>query len=353
MEWLLREEDAELYEKNALHVVVDQPAKNDLCHQEDHNALATECNNMKCNKPYMYKGVIPFGCGQCMSCRKNRRRLWQHRLMLESMKHEKSCFVTLTYADEHLPKDGSLNPKDLQDFLKRLRRAIEPFKIRYYAVGEYGETTFRPHYHIALFGISRDSHDLIHNAWGLGLIDSGRDNINKDSAQYICGYVTKKMTKKDDPRLNGKHPEFARMSLKPGIGAGIVDDLVNVLTTSNGCEYILRNSDVPMSLNHGENKSWPLGRYIRRLLRERLGFPETGAQEGWEEQCKIRAQEEMLQLCIQNGYITQIAQEEKIDIIKQLYKHDTAKMILVETNESYNKQLELKESLDKQRGRRI
>lgn len=320
---------------------------------------------MKCAKPYMYKGLIPFGCGQCMSCRKNKLRLWQHRLMLEGLKHAESCMLTLTYAPEHLPPNGSLRKKDVQDFLKKLRRQIEPRKIRYYYVGEYGEKTMRPHYHIALFGLGKSSHNLLNSVWGKGLIDTGHEGetgkINGDSASYICGYVTKKLTSKDDPLVKklltekGLEPEFAHMSLKPGIGSGVADDIVNFLTTSVGAEHILRAGDVPMVLNHG-GKSWPLGRYIRRLIREKMGFPETGAQAGWEEQSKIRSEEAMLDLCIREGLIGLIKEDEATEYtkaVKSMYKPTGGwrKHLLEESNRTHNEQLSLMEKTEKQKGR--
>lgn len=325
---------------------------------------------MKCAKPYMYKGSIPFGCGQCMSCRKNKLRLWQHRLMLEGMMHSESSFITLTYAPEHLPKDGSLCPKDLQDFLKRLRRKLEPKKIRFYAVGEYGEINFRPHYHIALFGYppchtpTRNGKGcgacptctLIRDSWGLGLTDVGYSRIEKDAAQYVAGYVTKKMTRKDDPRLGGRHPEFARMSNRPGIGFGVIHRIVEFLTSSNGCEAIIRAGDVPMSLSHS-GRSWPLGRYLRSKIREQLGFKETGAQPGWEQQLHERTQEEMLELCISEGLIGLLKEEEATEetrAIKKIHSRgEWKKMLLERRNIQFNEQIELKEKQSKKTGRKL
>jgi len=108
---------------------------------------------MLCNKPYR-KGNAEFGCGQCMPCRFNRRRLWTARLLLEATQHENKSFITLTYNDKNAPKDHSLDPSHYKNFIKRLRKAIYPKKIRYYLVGEYGDHTQRPHYHAALFGLS-------------------------------------------------------------------------------------------------------------------------------------------------------------------------------------------------------
>ena len=101
---------------------------------------------MLCRKPYVGPAGA-FPCGQCLPCRLNRRRTWTHRIMLEAMCHGDNAFVTLTYEDDNV---RSLVPKDPQDWLKRIRKAVEPLRLRYYLVGEYGDISERPHYHVAL-----------------------------------------------------------------------------------------------------------------------------------------------------------------------------------------------------------
>lgn len=241
---------------------------------------------MLCKRPYM-QGILPYGCGQCLPCRINRRRLWASRLMLESAKHANSSFLTLTYSDEFLPSSGSLNPKHVQDWLKRFRRALGEQRVRFYLVGEYGELTFRPHYHVAMFGYSSclnwcDSDDfsvaqrsrclcvqcsLVRSTWKFGKTDCG--TLSEDSAQYIAGYVTKKMTSKEDVRLGGRYPEFARMSNRPGIGALAVPDIASVLTSNFGVISVANSRDVPRALKCGK-KSVPLGKYLRSKLREKI-----------------------------------------------------------------------------------
>lgn len=228
-----------------------------------------------CKKPYV-KGITPYPCGQCLPCRFNRRRLWTHRLLLEQQCHEFSSFWTLTYDDQHVPLDGSLNPKHTELWLKRLRRALGPTRpLRFYLVGEYGDETQRPHYHPALFGLSHLESELVLETWSMGYVYGG--TLTLESAQYIAGYVTKKMTAADDPRLAGRHPEFARMSTRPGLGALVVPQLADALSDHAGAMSIARDGDVPTSLNHGR-KSLPLGRYLRSKLREQLGFETIGGQ---------------------------------------------------------------------------
>lgn len=199
-------------------------------------------------------------------------------MILEALSHEASCFVTLTYSDESLPAGGTLLPSDPQKFLKRLRKAVHPHKLRYYLVGEYGDRTFRPHYHLCIYGLSPDDYQIIADAWSIGGTPIGHvvvGSLTFESAAYVAGYVTKKMTSQDDPRLEGRYPEFARMSLNPGIGAHAMDDVANLLYTKHGSKELAETGDVPSVLRHG-GKSFPLGRYLRRKLREKMDIPEPG-----------------------------------------------------------------------------
>lgn len=229
---------------------------------------------MLCKKPYML-GVLPCGCGQCLPCRINRRRLWAHRMMLEAAKHAQSAFVTLTYSQELLPSGSTLNPTHTTKWLKRLRKACYPQKLRYFIVGEYGDKTNRPHYHAAIFGLdpylgggSDGRSGIVNDTWKMGHVYTG--DLTPQSASYICGYVTKKMTKKDDKRLSGRHPEYARMSLKPGIGADAMTDVAGSL--EEHADLILGSTGTfPTVLQHA-SKKLPLGRYLRGILRQRMGY---------------------------------------------------------------------------------
>lgn len=257
---------------------------------------------MICEKPYVTGGRA-YGCGQCTPCRLYRSRVWSHRIMLEALEHEDNSFVTLTYDDEHLPKGGSLAPKDFQDWLKRYRKSIEPFKIRYYGVGEYGDQSSRPHYHVAIFGhpgcasgVSRyregrrDCCSICNNVrdtWARGRVDVGA--LETKSAQYIAGYIIKKMTRRDDVRLNGREPEFARMSLRPGLGAHSIHEVASELMRFN---LETTELDVPSTLRHGPKKL-PLGRYLVQKLRLAVGkeknAPEAVIEKMDEELLPLRA----------------------------------------------------------------
>lgn len=224
----------------------------------------------------MGKGGVPFGCGQCLPCRIKRRRQWVFRQFFESLMHGDSVFVTLTYDDEHLPAGGSLVPRDLQLALKRLRDRLKPRKFRFYGVGEYGDQSWRPHYHCSLFGVQR--HEVVPRPrvqrgeewigpcpwWPAGNVSVAP--FNETTAQYVCGYVVKKLTKPDDPRLpNGFAPEFARMSRRPGLGR---DAMVAVAETlSRHPELIASTTKLRIG-----GRLVSLDRYLIRRLRIEAGL---------------------------------------------------------------------------------
>jgi hypothetical protein len=211
--------------------------------------------------------ATPFPCGRCLHCKINQRRIWTHRIMLELSCHDDGCFVTLTYDDDHIPDPPHLQSDDLTKYLKRLRRRYDK-PIRFFAVGEYGDKTERPHYHLALFGVSYLDADIIDKSWGLGFVQVG--DLNRKSAGYIAGYVVKKMTSKTDPRLNGRTPEFMRSSRQNGgIGFGAVKRIAKKLKEDKNYDgFTIRD------FTYGKNKKLPLGRYLTAKLCEELGIPE-------------------------------------------------------------------------------
>lgn len=223
---------------------------------------------MLCSKPFM-AGNVPFGCGQCLPCRVNRRRLWSWRMFLESLVHQESCFVTLTYRPEAMPDGGSLQPIHLQKFLKLLRHYVAPRKLRFFACGEYGDLTWRPHYHAALFGVGPADAGSVEKSWPHGFVQVG--DLNQKSAQYIAGYVVKKLTYREHPNWSSLYPEFARMSLKPGIGATALEVIAESVFSVDGVREFHTVGDVPHRLLAG-GRNLPLGRYLRRKLRELVGM---------------------------------------------------------------------------------
>jgi len=131
-----------------------------------------------------------------------------------------SCFVTLTYSDENLPKNKSLVVEDCQKFFKRLRKNTQ-LKLRYFLGGEYGEKEGRPHYHAVIFGLSKEFRAEVERSWGLGYITC--DDVTPERAMYVAKYTTKKLSGPAVSHYNGRKPEFGLMSRRPGIGHDYLD----------------------------------------------------------------------------------------------------------------------------------
>lgn len=156
-----------------------------------------------------YSGAKAFSvpCGQCMGCRVARAQEWKVRLVHEMKSHSAASFLTLTFSDQYLPEDYSVSTRDVQLFLKRYRKWLGHERIKYFACGEYGGKTLRPHYHLAILGhefadlqpIARTKKGHIvyqsqklQELWPFGKADVG--NLTPASAGYIAGYITKKIT---------------------------------------------------------------------------------------------------------------------------------------------------------------
>lgn len=150
--------------------------------------------------PVKFPDGLLVPCGQCMHCRLLRREAWCLRIIHESSFWDSCIFFTLTYNDEHLPDNCSLVKSDLQKFFKRLRKNLGKRRIKYYAAGEYGEKTGRPHYHVICFGLdylSAADKQIVKDAWtfctwsSLGGKPFG--DVCMTSIRYVVGYLEKSM----------------------------------------------------------------------------------------------------------------------------------------------------------------
>lgn len=191
---------------------------------------------------------LVLACGRCIGCRVERARQWSERVMHEASLYQENCFLTLTYRDDNLPAHGSLVYAHFQEFMRKLRKATDPTRVRFFMCGEYGIKKGRPHYHAALFNYAflgdrvylrlSDSGDRVFTSpsldslWGRGKCEIG--SLNKDSANYVASYIVDKHFGQDAAEWykvvdesTGEvvwlEPEFVHMSLKPGIGARWLD----------------------------------------------------------------------------------------------------------------------------------
>ena len=180
--------------------------------------------------------------------------------------HTSNCFITLTYAPEHCPKDMSLDYNDYQLFMKRLRKRFTGKTIRFYMAGEYGTNFDRPHFHACLFGLDfpdkkvfkRTSvgsvlytSKILEELWPFGYSSIG--DVNFESAAYVARYIMKKINgvtinenyevvdagahyqycDLETGEIIQRKPEFNKMSLKPGIGQTWLDKYMSDVYTTD------------------------------------------------------------------------------------------------------------------------
>lgn len=206
--------------------------------------------------------IVP--CGKCHECKRSRQHGWTFRLTQEEKRSTSSAFLTFTYETEPRSPNGlpTLQKKDFQNFMKRFRKRL-PKKnhpsynpLKYYAVGEYGDRTQRPHYHAIMFNIPRhylDRPEKLLNLWGHGHIYI--DQCNNNTIQYVTGYVMKQTWKpnhcEETGLLDDRNPQFSLMSKNMG----------KEYLTPQMTKYLRQNQISYVTLSGG-NKA-PLPRYYR------------------------------------------------------------------------------------------
>lgn len=208
-------------------------------------------------------------CGKCIQCLNKRSKDWEIRSIFEKNRFRESCCLTLTYDDDNLThcadfvqteeglvyiskeKSGVANYKDVQDFIKRIRKCYGFKKtIKYICSVEYGGTrTLRPHYHLILFGFCPSDlklykkskkgtllykSEFLNQKWSKGFVDVGKCDIQacRYVAQYCCkGLLKEKKTVSKMDKFILKHKNsISRESLHASIGLGLESFVKNYLT---------------------------------------------------------------------------------------------------------------------------
>lgn len=204
---------------------------------------------------------LKLPCGKCPECQKEYYTSWATRGSRELSNWDTSIFITLTYDEENLPDDKSLNKKHIQDFIKRVKKHFKSSRenpIRQTYCGEYGTITLRPHYHCILYNcdfVDKKRHyksdqghqvytsKLLSQLWGKGLAEFGY--ATPASVAYLYKYILKKKTRKEklkpfivehDGITYDVEHEFIESSRNPGIGASLrgSDSIKKGYLTVNG-----------------------------------------------------------------------------------------------------------------------
>lgn len=239
-------------------------------------------------------------CGGCIGCRLDRAQMWAVRCVHESQLHPLNCFITLTYSDTSLPPGGTLVREDFQKFMKRLRfycagfkdAQNKPLRISFFACGEYGERTQRPHYHALIFGFDfPDKVPLprgegkeplwrspkLESLWGKGQVSIGA--LTPRSAAYTARYCLKKVTgeaaaehyRRVDPKTGEVYqllPEFALSSRNPAVGRRWIERYLQ--QTMHHDNVIFNEKEVPLPSYYDKQIKRADPEALKRLKAQRV-----------------------------------------------------------------------------------
>ena len=161
-------------------------------------------DNYRGKKGQIYELGTFSKCGACSVCINEKANNWVVRNYYEEKANQKKCFITLTYRNNPI----WIVRKDIQDFMKRLRRKITDRtgeELRVFYALEYGELNNRPHAHIILYGWEDENPQylginkkgniiykskIIDKTWGLGR--TSYQKFNDNEIPYIALYNTAK-----------------------------------------------------------------------------------------------------------------------------------------------------------------
>lgn len=278
--------------------------------------------------------------------------------------YEKNCFVTLTYDDDNLPVNpapigreidintgetwikysddeynATLKLEDLQNFMKGLRRELnripdgkrtgkkryyteddpEYKKVRFFASGEYGDHTRRPHYHLLLFNYCPDdllaysvsdldytyyTSEFLSGIWKKGHVIV--TEASWETAAYTARYIMKKQTGAAASfyEENNIVPEFCTMSRKPGIGFAWYND-------HKKCYAIFSDKLIPTP---GKKRHFNRIRYFDKRFNEEYPFDMESIKTLGEKFEKDRIKIKMSRT--DKSYLAQLETEEEIAMIK-------------------------------------
>lgn len=189
---------------------------------------------------------ISIGCGKCIGCKLDHSREWISRLLMEYEYNKECYFLTLTYNDENVPV--SLQKSHCQKFIKRLRNTFDFLNVKYFICGEYGEKTYRPHYHAIIFGVDflnpnifkpkkydNNNHfysDKLNDLWSFGYVIYAK--ANSSNIGYTTRYTYKKVGTDKKLKDFGLQDTFLLCSHKLGLDYFLKnkDEIIN-----RGCLY--------------------------------------------------------------------------------------------------------------------
>lgn len=135
----------------------------------------------------MGAATILLPCRKCRKCRFVRSQRWKRRIEAEATRAERVWFVTLTYRS--LPPDGVGQYRDVQLYLKRVRKVVPRF--RFLCVAEKGTKNGRFHWHLLIFGGCGVKKTDLRRKWPQGFTHARL--ASEGALSYVADYSAKSM----------------------------------------------------------------------------------------------------------------------------------------------------------------
>lgn len=288
-----------------------------MAHSTCISPIMLKRNDARTDNPYRMNKVP---CGKCYACVLRRSKAWTFRLQQELNNASSCAFFTFTYSDENLPWENGvpvLRKEHYTTWFKKFRQTMwreqnplgssstykklgkDVIKLKYYAIGEYGDKTQRPHYHSIIYNLPvrltkptywstyRDLQEEIQESWRMGEVHVSPATTER--LAYCAGYVNKKIYgekiiyDESSGEIIERPKEFSLMS--KGLG--------KVFLTPQMVKYLKSGLKTVVKIN-GFGQSLP--RYYRdqlftkpekQIILERLNtFYETKVDLTDDEQCR-------------------------------------------------------------------
>ena len=185
-------------------------------------------------------------CGKCLECLRENQREWIYRLEKEQQTSKHSLFMTFTYSPANVPLidcetreiksyadwcktkhfkpvEYSINPKDAQNYWKRVREKLNSLPLKHYTCMEYGDKFDRPHMHSAIFYDDADPsfvESVLSDKWQKGYMEF------EPLCDARIAYVTKYLKKGDDEAAPTEFslPPQSRKSHGFGLKGFLIDE---------------------------------------------------------------------------------------------------------------------------------
>jgi hypothetical protein len=284
-----------------------------------------------CVTPCYLDDGTEVACRYCWQCKSNRVNDLVGRCIAESKYAKKTYAITLTYAETAGVKSVTLEYKDVQTFLKRLRRRYG--KVRYICAGEYGTARGRAHWHIVIFfkekypepgnmpqlrfgeELPPNEYRVDWEPWEHGFSYFQPAALAGEEFQYLMKYALK------DQELDSSDAKLS-MSKKPPLGHEFIMNLAREHVDQAVIPRTFKYKIGGVKKNNGQEKVFMMQGKTREdfMTAFKTGcYKKTKLFDGWEDKYGKEPQSEFYDEWDEKNYLVEYTDEE---LVKRLHHKD-------------------------------